>query len=83
MAATQSAAFDFIGPIAITIGLVLLLSAITDPAKHITRFYESNKGSRMGFMAISPGPKTFRFWVGFSGCFTTGIGIAMVVIAPY
>ena len=76
----QPTALKVIGPIAIVLGLITLVGAIIDPARYVSRWYEANEDSRLGWWAISRSPESFRFWIGFSGLFAIGIGVAMVVI---
>jgi hypothetical protein len=76
----QPGALKVIGPIGIVVGLFQFFGAIFDPAKYVTRWYEANEGSKMGFFAVSNSPKVFRFWCALSGLFATALSIAMVLI---
>jgi hypothetical protein len=70
----QAAALAIVGPIGIAFGLLLVLSAIFDPARWLTGLYEANEDSRSGNWASVSSSFGFRLYAGFVGLCSVAIG---------
>jgi hypothetical protein len=61
------------------VGLTLVILAALDPSDLLSRWYENNENSKLGFWAISNGPGQFRAWHFIAGVFLFGVGLTILV----
>jgi hypothetical protein len=68
-----------IGVAAILWGLFVVWVALTDRWDMLSRWYEENKDSKIGFWSISADTRGFRSWFIVFGVCCAGAGVAALV----
>lgn len=80
-ASSQPKGFLIVAILIVVVGVAALLGAIFDPGGRFSRFYDSNKDLRLGFLALSRNSRQFRIWFALTGAGVMAIGIAGIVIS--
>jgi NADH:ubiquinone oxidoreductase subunit 2 (subunit N) len=80
-AATGPAAVGLVvvGIVFVVYGLALVIGAATDFRHWMSNFYETNKGRKTGFVAISATATRYRTYVGVAGAATLIFGILAIL----